>query len=380
MRLVINKETGIFKNMKWILRHPLIYTAGVLLIMPIFLTAQEIKKPAHHIKDGFTNPFPTWEQKGFGDFLQWSVIERIKGNKPPRPDQYEFEVVKNDGKFLRSNRDQYTVTWIGHSTLLMQLQGLNILTDPIWSERCAPFQFIGPRRQVAPGLAMEDLPEIDIVLISHNHYDHLDRLTLKALGNKPFYLVPLGIGKFLESIDITNYEELDWWDSIKINNINFGCTPAQHFSNRTPFNSNKTLWCSWVISGRDQNFYYAGDTGYFPGFKEIAAKYGPFDMAAIPIGAYLPRWFMRPVHLSPPEAVQAFLDLQADIFIPIHWGTFELADEPLDNPPAVLREEIKRLNLDLDKFWILKHGETRIHQLQNASMEGNTQLELLKIY
>jgi L-ascorbate metabolism protein UlaG (beta-lactamase superfamily) len=324
--------------------------------------AQDAVRPAHHTEDGFINPFPNYQDKGFSDFIQWSLIDRIKGNKPEKPDSYVFETVENDGAFLRANNEQYTVTWIGHSTLLIQMDGLNILTDPIWSDRSSPLQFVGPSRHVPPGIAFDDLPAIDIVIISHNHYDHLDRLTLERLGNDPLYLVPLKIGEFLESIDITNYEELDWWESIRFNGIEFVCTPAQHFSNRSLFDRNKTLWSSWVIKSMANNFYYAGDTGYFPGFKEIAEKYGPFDIAAIPIGAYLPRWFMGPVHVSPQEAVQVYLDLNARIFIPVHWGTFELADEPLDQPPLVLKQEIKKRNLDPENFWIFKHGETRIYK------------------
>jgi N-acyl-phosphatidylethanolamine-hydrolysing phospholipase D len=262
------------------------------------------------------------------------------------------------------------VTWIGHSTLLIQINGLNILTDPIWSDRSSPFQFVGPSRHVPPGVAFEDLPPIDVVIISHNHYDHLDRLTIEQLGNSPLYIVPLKIGEFLESLDISHYEELDWWESIKFNGTEFICTPAQHFSNRSLFDRNKTLWSSWVIRNEEKNFYYAGDTGYFPGFKEIAQKYGPFDMAAIPIGAYLPRWFMSPVHVSPEEAVQVFLDLNARVFIPIHWGTFELADEPLDQPPIALKQEIERRNLNQENFWILKHGETRIYKDSIHAVSG----------
>jgi len=324
--------------------------------------AQSPLAPEHHTEEGFRNPFPTYEDKDFGDFLQWSLVDRIKGNKPDKPDTYNFEMYENDGQYLQKNQTEFTITWVGHSTLLVQTDGLNILTDPIWSERCSPVQFAGPKRYMPPGIRFESLPEIDIVIISHNHYDHLDRLTIEKLGNKPLYLIPLKIGAFFEDLGITNYEELDWWESITFNGVEFICTPAQHFSNRSMFDRNKTLWSSWVVNGKNNRFYFGGDTGYFPGFTEIAERYGPFDIAAIPIGAYLPRWFMAPVHLSPEEAVQAFLDLKAKIFIPIHWGTFELADEPLDQPPEALHKEIKRRNLARDRFWILKHGETRIYE------------------
>jgi len=334
----------------------------IITFMMNLSMAQDYQKPSHHTDHGFRNPYPGFEEHNFTDFLQWQIVDRIKGKKPDKPDSYSFEKVENDGSFLRNNSEEFTVTWIGHSTLLIQLDGLNILTDPIWSDRSSPVQFAGPKRHVEPGLDFEDLPEIDIVIISHNHYDHLDRLTIEKLGNKPKYFVPLGIGEFLSDLDISNYEELDWWDSITFNKVKFVCTPSQHFSNRTMFDRNKTLWCSWTILGHNFKFYFGGDSGYFPGFKEIAKKYGPFDIAALPIGAYLPRWFMSPVHLSPQEAIQSYLDLKAEVFIPIHWGTFELADEPLDLPPKVLKEEIEKRQLNSDKFWILKHGETKIYQ------------------
>lgn len=347
----------------------------MVLFMVISSVAQQTDRPIHHTDDGFRNPFPTYEDRGFGDFLQWSVIDRIKGDKPVKPDSYNFEYIKNDGEFLRQNESEFTVTWIGHSTLLIQIDGLNILTDPIWSDRCSPFQFMGPKRHVPPGVAFEDLPPIDIVIISHNHYDHLDRLTIERLGDKPLYLVPLGIGSFLKSLGITHFEELDWWETISFNGTKFVCTPAQHFSNRSFFDRNQTLWCSWTIVGREQRFYFGGDTGYFPGFAEIAEKFGPFEIVAIPIGAYLPRWFMGPVHLSPQEAVQVFLEMNANKFLPIHWGTFELADERLDNPSQALREEIEKLNLNPDDFWILKHGETRIYNHGKKIVQQNLELE-----
>jgi N-acyl-phosphatidylethanolamine-hydrolysing phospholipase D len=331
----------------------------LLMIIVEGAMAQKTGRPAHHTEDGFRNPFPTYEDRGFGDFLQWVIVDRITGERPEKPDSYTFETVKNDGKALRENQNQFTVTWVGHSSLLIQMDGINILTDPIWSDRCSPVSWAGPRRHVAPGLAFEDLPEIDLVLISHNHYDHLDQDTIERLGNKPLYLVPLGIGAFLESLDISHYEEHDWWDEVTVNGIRVVCTPAQHFSNRSMFDRNKTLWSGWFLQGQSENFYFAGDTGYFPGFAEIRERFGPVNYAALPIGAYLPRWFMSPVHVNPEEAVQAFIDLQAETFIPIHWGTFELADEPLNQPPVDLAIAIEKAGLDPDRFWLMKHGETR---------------------
>ena len=314
----------------------------------------------HHIMNGFKNPWPGFEDRGMVDVLRWGVWDRIVGNKPETKDNYDFPLVENDGRFLRENTSEFTVTWVGHSTLLIQLDGVNILTDPVWSERSSPVQWAGPKRHVKPGIDFENLPEIDLVIISHDHYDHLDKNTIERLGNRPFYLVPLGIGEFLKGEGINHYEEKDWGDSISFNKLEIICTPAQHFSGRKGFDKNRTLWASWVIRGKSAKIYFGGDSGYFPGYVEIGEKYGPFDMAMLPIGAYLPRWFMHPMHMDPADAVQAYLDLKADIFVPLHWGVFELSDEPLDEPPQKLMEEVNKAGLDSSKFWIFKHGETRI--------------------
>ncbi len=322
--------------------------------------ADTIAPQSHHTEAGFRNPFPGFKETRLADFFKWKLFASMKNGKPQKPRKYHFEFLANDGEYLRQNRTDFTVTWIGHSTLLVQMNGLNILTDPIWSERCSPVPFAGPKRFVKPGLALEDLPDIDVVIISHDHYDHLDRPTLKKLGNKPLYLVPCEVGKKLQKWGVRNYIELDWWQSVQHNGLEFVCTPAQHFSGRTPTDRNKTLWCSWVVKGEKNNFYFAGDSGYFPGFKEIGRRYGPFDVTAIPIGSYMPRWFMSPIHLDPGEAVQVLQDVKGTVFIPIHWGTFDLADEPLDMPPKELLQKAEERNLPRQNFWILRHGETRI--------------------
>jgi N-acyl-phosphatidylethanolamine-hydrolysing phospholipase D len=339
------------------------------LLIPLFLlscsghyispTEVTEDRPSHHTENGFRNPFPGFEEKGFGDFLYWILIDRAKNSRNKKPESYRFEIINNNGRSLRENSSKASVTWIGHATLLIQMQGVNILTDPIWSERSSPFQFIGPKRFVPPGIQFQDLPEIHVVIISHDHYDHLDEMTIKKLGNKPLYIVPLKVGEFLESLGITNYRELDWWQSETFRGIDFVSTPVQHFSGRSFLSRNNTLWSSWVIRGKTHRIYFTGDSGYFKGFREIGEKFGPFDLAAIPIGAYMPRWFMGPVHVSPAEAVQVYLDLNARKFIAIHWGTFDLANEPLDEPPKTLLNEVKKRSLPIENFWIFRHGETR---------------------
>lgn len=331
----------------------------LVFVMVVILMVNSLQSQKHHTEDGFRNPYPGFEKRGFSDIFQWGVVDRIKGKKPQKPDTYDFPLVINNGSVLRDSTVSFSVTWIGQSTLLIQNAGLNILTDPIWSERASPVQWAGPKRFVAPGLDFDALPEIDVVVISHDHYDHLDRGTIKKLGNKPLYFVPLGIGKLLKDWGIDHFIEMDWWDSNRYNGVEFVCLPAQHFSGRSATDRDQRLWASWLIKSADHKIYFGGDSGYFPGYLEIGQKYGPIDFAALPIGAFRPIWFMGPVHLSPGQAVQAMLDLQAEIFIPIHWGTFDLADDLLDEPLSLLKKEIENRDLRMDRFWLLKHGESR---------------------
>ncbi len=331
----------------------------IIIGLFLFLAGSMVFAQSHHTKDGFHNPYSGFENRGMGDVFKWAVIDRLAGKKPFHPDAYSFPLEENDGKWLRQNDSTFSITWVGHSTLLIQVEGLNILTDPIWSDRASPLSFAGPKRYMPPGLLFEDLPNIDVVLISHDHYDHLDKETLLKLGNKPLYLVPLGIGELLQDWGITHFAELDWWGSNRVNGIELICLPAQHFSGRTLTDRDQRLWASWLVKGKTLKIYFGGDSGYFPGYKEIGTKYGPIDFAALPIGAYKPRWFMAPVHMGPKEALQAMADLRANTFVPIHWGTFDLADEPLDDPPQYLRELIKEKQLDAQRFWFFKHGETR---------------------
>jgi len=344
---------------------PAIFFGILLIAIIIGVTALDretvtyVGSAPHHTHDGFRNPYPGFKKRGFRDFLKWMITERRSNGDSESEGVYSFERAGNDGAFLRANRSDFTVTWMGHSTVLVQLAGVNILTDPIWSNRASPVSWAGPKRYTEPGVAFGDLPEINVVLISHDHYDHLDTATLNRLGSRPLYLVPLGIGEFLEERGIVNYRELDWWDRTEYRGITFNCTPAQHFSGRGMFNRNSTLWCGWAVRGETQSFYFAGDSGYFPGFREIGERYGPFDLVCVPIGAYLPKWFMGPVHTNPAEAIRAFHDLEGRVFVPIHWGTFTLAADPPGLPPTVLLKEIQKRQLNGDDFWLLRHGETR---------------------
>jgi len=247
--------------------------------------------------------------------------------------------------------DALRVTFINHATVLLQHRGLNILTDPVWSGRASPFTWAGPRRHRAPGVRFEDLPRIHLVLLSHNHYDHLDLATLRRLSASRF-LVPLGVAKLLERERIGPVQELDWGESTKIADASIHCVPAMHFSARGLFDRNRTLWCGFVIEAA-RMIYFAGDTGFGEHFAQIRERYGAPDLALLPIGAYEPRWFMSAVHMSPEDAVRAHRILGAKTSIAIHHATFQLTDEAIDTPKRRLIECAPG-----DSFLLLNNGES----------------------
>jgi L-ascorbate metabolism protein UlaG (beta-lactamase superfamily) len=315
--------------------------------------------PAHHREHGFANTSPTYARPDF--WTRWSFFASRVWASTFRPRSASFPLAASDAAALRERREEPTVTWVGHSTLLVQLDGVNILTDPQWSERASPVSYAGPRRVVAPGLAFDALPPIHFVLISHDHYDHLDVATVTRLArvHRPLFLVPLGIKRWLGDLGIFDVEELDWWQSRTLRQLTFTCVPAQHFSGRTAWDTNRRLWSGWTVTGRDKRFFFAGDTAHYDVFTEIGRRLGPFDLAAIPIGAYLPPRIMKGSHTSPEEALRVLADVQGRRFLAIHWGTFDLAEEPLDEPPRRLAAEVQRLGLDPDDIWVFRHGETR---------------------
>jgi N-acyl-phosphatidylethanolamine-hydrolysing phospholipase D len=301
-----------------------------------------------------------------GSVWKWRWNRLVHGLPPPPANGYAFSVDHPDVAWLRANRSNDTLTWIGHATALLQIDGVNILTDPVFSERASPFTFIGPKRRVPPGLALDELPHIDVVLISHSHYDHLDTASVQALnaqpGGPPVFLVPLGIKAWLAGKGITNAQEFDWSDETTVSGLDFWFVPATHWSARSLTDRNETLWGGWVIktpkgAARPLSVYFAGDTGYSGDFRRLGAAFGCFDLALIPIGAYAPRWFMGPQHVDPQQAVQIFQDIHAKKAIGIHWGTFELTDEPLDEPPQKLAEAVHDAGLPDDAFTVLHHGQ-----------------------
>jgi len=253
---------------------------------------------------------------------------------------------------------QFRLDHSWHSTFLVQTDGVNILADPIFNDRSSPFPFWGIKRLAAPGIRIEDLPPIHIVLISHNHYDHLDRYTIERLANRPKYLIPLGLARWFKKRNIDQLTELDWWQSASSLGLRFHSVPVQHFSGRSPFDRNETLWSGWVVEGKTGRIFFAGDTGYAPIFKEIGERFGSMRISLIPIGAYKPRWFMASAHVNPPEAVRIHQDIHSQQSIGCHWGTFKLSDEPVGEPPLYLKKALKEAGIDQNKFLVMKFGET----------------------
>ena len=261
------------------------------------------------------------------------------------------------------------VTWIGHATALVQAGGLNLLTDPIFSDRASPVSFVGPRRAQPPGVALSQLPHIDVVLVSHNHYDHLDEPSVVALnqqaGGPPLFIVPLGLKAWLAERGITNALELDWWQSHRIGPTEIHLVPVQHWSGRWLHDRMHTLWGGFAVFSPSLHWYFSGDTGYSRDFADVRQRLarrpggGDIDLALIAVGAYAPRWFMADQHVDPFESVRIHQDLGARQSMGIHWGTFELTDEALDQPPKDLARARTAAGLSADDFFVLAVGETR---------------------
>ena len=319
--------------------------------------------PSHHRPGGgFRNPWVADAVPGFGSLLKWMLVHRTTRPRPKDPDASIFARVHPTFVSPRAPASKLTVTWVGHSSLLIQLDGVNVLTDPIWSERASPAQFAGPRRWVAPGIAFDDLPPLDVVLQSHNHYDHLDAATVGRLTRahpQAVWVLPLGLASFVERRGGSQVMELDWWQERTIASLRIAATPALHFSSRSIGDRGDTLWCGFALAGSHRVFF-AGDTGFHPEFGTIGERYGPFDVALMPIGAYEPRWFMRYLHMNPEEAVEAFRALKAGVMVPIHWGTFKLTDEAMDEPPVRARAAWTAAGLAPGGYRQLAHGETLV--------------------
>jgi N-acyl-phosphatidylethanolamine-hydrolysing phospholipase D len=252
-----------------------------------------------------------------------------------------------------------SITWIGHSTFLVRMHGVSFLTDPMFSERASPFRFMGPKRLLPPGVPLEALPPIDFVLLSHDHYDHADLPTVQWLARRGVrFIVPLGMRQWVERAG-GQASELDWWQDTEVAGVTVHCVPAQHFSGRSLGDRFERLWTGWIVAGPSRRFYHVGDTGYSPEFKQIGERLGPVDLATVPIGAYLPAEIMHPVHVTPEEALHIAQDVKARRVVAMHFGTFDLADEEVEEPPKRFRAEAERIGWGRDRAWIMRVGETR---------------------
>lgn len=299
-----------------------------------------------------------------GDFHDKSFVDLFKffsayfTREIDEKENAGFHVLKSSQSDLANFREN--VMWVGHSTLLLSHLDLSILTDPQFSGRASPLSFLGPKRVTPSPVEIADLPRIDLVLISHNHYDHVDEASIRTIAKiQPSveFLVPLGLKPLLEPWGPKNITEFDWWQKAQRKGATIQPTPVQHWSKRTLFDRNKTLWSGWMLQWNDFSFYFAGDSGYSDDFKETARRLGSPDLAAIPIGAYEPREFMKSAHVNPEEAVKVFNDLGAKKAIGIHWGTFKLTLEPMTEPPLRLQKALKNSGVPEEKFRVLSHGE-----------------------
>jgi L-ascorbate metabolism protein UlaG (beta-lactamase superfamily) len=338
-----------------------------------------IARSPRHSGESFINPERTttgFEQGSFGEFFKrsWRAPD-------PRPAGPIPVAALPDGVFDTRIANGVRFTWVGHASVLVELDGARVLTDPIWSERCSPVSFAGPQRFHAPGIPWDKLPEIDAVIISHDHYDHLDMETVKELDKRgvPFF-VPLGVGTHLRRWGVKQVTELDWWEHADITSptgatLQLGPTPARHFSGRSLTDRNSTLWASWAIIGPTRRVWFGGDTGiHETGFKEIGDKLGPFDLTIIPIGAYDPQW--HDVHMNPEEAITAHTLVRGGVMFPIHWGTFDLAlhtwRDPIDRLLAAAQAQQVTLALPMPGLPVRVGVDTANEPWWNLKTTKNT--------
>lgn len=331
------------------------------LILLVSACAPRYKGPMTDHFDGKKFFNPGMPERNTGSLLKW-LLNRDKGPWPEQPDAYV-----GDRPATCIEGDSVVLTFVNHSTFLIQTAGLNILTDPVWSKRVGPTSWLGIKRKRPPGLRFEELPPIDVVLLSHNHYDHLDLPTIRKLvkTHNPLFVTPLGVSHLPKSVDGRTTRELDWNDTLTINDkLRLTCTQAQHFSNRGMGDRDQTLWCGYLLHTGFGITYFCGDSGYGPHFKHIAEQAeqsgGPIKLALLPIGSYRPEWFMAPVHVSPAGAVQAFVDLKARQAVGIHFGTFQQGDDGLFEPAEDLRKALKEKSIPDSQFLVPQEGRPMV--------------------
>ena len=333
----------------------------------------------HDPNGGFRNPWPGGEAKELRDLFRWFLDRNTTHRPAADPPRGSFPSATP--KFGQAGRKgALAVTWFGHSSALIEFPTCTVLTDPVWGNHASPVPLRRFRRFMRPPVPLSALPPIDIVLLSHNHYDHLDTGTVRALARlhpRAVWCVPLGLGPLLRQLGVQVVEECDWWATLHAAGATMGCTPAQHFSARGFTDRNRTLWCGWTVRVGDRAVFFAGDTALHPVFGEIDHRFGPFDVVLLPIGAYAPRWFMQAMHMNPEDALEAYAALlgaaatrrlqagtvevsRPPTVVPIHWGTFKLTDEPLDEPPKRFRALWEKIGYAPEALWLLAHGETRV--------------------
>ena len=301
----------------------------------------------------FRNLEPPYEPQPLSRVLKWAVGDKLRGKRRWSPKRFpEMKVVEPDHALLAS--DAPSLTWVGHATWLIRLGGHSIVTDPVWSESLGP----GISRNVRPGISLEQARP-SVVLVSHNHRDHLDAPTIRRIGPAPTYVVPAGLGPFFTRRGADKVIELEWWAHTQLGGLTIHFVPSQHWSQRGPADKNETLWGGFVLEAASSSVYFAGDTAYFEGFGEIGRRFPGLAAALLPIGAYDPEWFMRVQHMNPEDAMNAFRSLGARLLCAMHWGTFKLTDEPLDEPPRLLEEIRRREQIPADRVWVAAIGETR---------------------
>lgn len=312
----------------------------------------------HHRGDHFVNLDRRQQPPSGGAFPKiLRIILGLAGQeKHPAPS------VSAEEKAQKHHEQKDSVTWLGHAAFQIHLKEAKILVDPMLGERASPFSFAGPKRFQPPGLTVKEIGKVDIIAISHNHYDHYDRWSLGSFVHREAIdiVVPLGMKGALEALGYKKIHEMDWWEERMIRGLRVVCYPVQHFSGRGLRDRARTLWAGWGFFGPGVRLFFAGDTGYFPMFKTIGQKDGPFDLAFVPIGAYEPRDLFKPIHMDPEEAIQTSRDLRAIRTVGMHWGTFPLSLEPPLDPPRRFLQAAAKAGYTSDKAWILKVGETRL--------------------
>lgn len=303
---------------------------------------ERMKQSPRYGEDGFENYLPE------APMQLWKILKASLGKENTVPEEPIDVLTLDRSAFEVPPESGLRITWLGHSSFIVEIDGVTLLVDPVWGERTSPFSWLGPKRWYAPPLPLEELPPIDAVVISHDHYDHLDMPTVEGLkGQISKWVVPLGVGAHLErwGVESDQILELDWWDSISVKDVQLHCTPARHFSGRGVTTRNSTLWAGWALVGPEHRVFYSGDTALHPQLAEIGERLGPFDVTLVESGAYSPLW--RDVHLGPEQAVIAHELARGKVLLPVHWGLFDLAPHSWVEPIQRVREEAERRGVTL---------------------------------